>query len=185
MMMSCAAIETERLRLRRYVPADEEALFDLFSDTEARAFYPTMADRSNVRAWIDWNLRNYETSGFGLWALELKAAGTFIGDCGLTYQDVEGAPHLEVGYHVVRRERRKGYATEAARACLNYGFEHTSSEQICSIVDPANQASCAVAGRIHAEARAARYQGRSAILFFTSRIAWNRRLLLGQARPDH
>jgi RimJ/RimL family protein N-acetyltransferase len=173
-MISTPVLETDRLRLRRYVLADEEALFEVFSDAQARAFYPTMADRGNVRAWIDWNLRNYDAFGFGLWVVELRTAGTFIGDCGLTYQNVEDTQQLEVGYHLVQRERRRGYATEAARACLDYGFEHTSCEEICSIVDPLNQASCAVAGRIHTDSRPARYKGRPVILFFTPRIAWNR-----------
>jgi RimJ/RimL family protein N-acetyltransferase len=165
-------IETDRLRLRPYVPADEEALFDVFSDAQARVFYPAMAERANVRGWIDWNLRNYAAHGFGLWAVELRSTGTFIGDCGLTYQDVEGSPQLEVGYHVLQRERRKGYATEAARACLDYGFEHTPAGQICSIVDHRNEPSCAVAGRIHADSRLALYKGQPVIVFFTRREAW-------------
>ena len=49
-----------------------------------------MADPYNVRAWIEWNLGNYDELGFGLWAAELKVSGEFIGDCGVTYQDVEG-----------------------------------------------------------------------------------------------
>ncbi len=173
--MSSAAIETDRLRLRRYTAADEEALFDVFSDPVARSFYPMMADRANVHAWIDWSLHHYDTYGFGLWALELRTTGTFIGDCGLTYQNVDGSPQLEVGYHVTQRERRKGYATEAARACLDYGFEHTSADQICSIVDHRNEASCAVAGRIHADSRLALYKGQAVIVFFTPREAWQGR----------
>lgn len=86
------------------------------------ASYPQMQDRANVRGWIEWNLRNYEEFGFGLWAMELKETGAFIGDCGLTYQEVEGERELEIGYHVLGTERGRGYATEAARACLNYGF---------------------------------------------------------------
>ena len=66
-----------------------------------------------------------DSYGFGLWALELKTTGASIGDCGLTYQDVEGSPQLEVGYHVMQRERRKGYATEAARACLDSPASNT------------------------------------------------------------
>src|SRR6516162_4289375 len=108
--------QTKRLRLRAYTNSDEAELFDVFADPYARRFYPEMAERANVRAWIEWNLRNYDEFGFGLWAMELKAEGQLIGDCGLTYQDVEGRRELEIGYHVIERERGKGYATEAARA---------------------------------------------------------------------
>ena len=106
-------LRTERLRLRAYTTADEAELFEVFADPYARRFYPEMAERANVRAWIEWNLRNYDEFGFGLWAIELNAEGQFIGDCGLTYQDVEGWRELEIGYHVTERERGKGYATEA------------------------------------------------------------------------
>ena len=168
-------LETERLQLRAYTLADEAALFEVFSDADSRAFYPEMADRANIRAWIEWNLRNYDEYGLGLWALELKTSGAFLGDCGLTYQDVEGRSALEIGYHVRRSERGKGYATEAARACLDFGFERTSCDQICSIVRPENAASCTVAARVHADSRECLRRGRPALLFFTSRVAWERR----------
>jgi RimJ/RimL family protein N-acetyltransferase len=148
-------------------------LFDVFADPYARRFYPEMADRAKVRAWIDWNLRNYDEFGFGLWAMELKAESRLIGDCGLTFQDVEGRGELEIGYHVMERERGKGYATEAARACLDFGFTRTSCESICSIVRPWNTASCAVAARIHTARREFIKGGQPAVLFYSTRRDWD------------
>jgi len=170
--MSHEILRTERLRLRAYTAADEAELFDVFSDHYARRFYPEMANRANVRAWIEWNLRNYDESCFGLWAMELKVEGQFIGDCGLTYQDVEGRRELEIGYHVIERERGKGYATEAARVCLDFGFTRTSCQSICSIVRLSNTASCAVAARIHTARREFMKGGRPALLFSTMRRDW-------------
>jgi ribosomal-protein-alanine N-acetyltransferase len=170
--MAIESIETERLRLRPYRLADEAVLFQVFADPYARRFYPEMEDPSRVRAWIEWNLRNYEEFGFGLWAMELKAEGRFIGDCGLTYQDVEGRRELEIGYHVLASERGKGYATEAARSCLDFGFTRTSCDLVCSIVRPSNQASSAVGARIHAARRDFVKKGESAVLFYTLREAW-------------
>jgi len=167
--------ETARLRLRPYILDDESALYEVFADPYARTFYPEMADRDKVRKWIEWNLRNYDEFGFGLWAVELKVSGEFIGDCGLTYQDVEGERELEVGYHVVQRERGKGYATEAARACLDFGFNRTPCESICSIVRPSNIASCAVAARIHTERREFMKGGSIAVLYSTTRLDWQDR----------
>ncbi len=167
--------QTDRLRLRPYTFEDEAELFRVFADPYARNFYPEMADRANVRAWIEWNLRNYAEFGFGLWALELKSDGRFIGDCGLTYQDVEDRARLEIGYHVIEHERGKGYATEAARACLDFGFTRTSSDVICSIVRPSNAASCAVAARIHTARRELVRKGRPALLFYTTRRDWELR----------
>ncbi len=170
--MADAPPVTERLRLRRYTLADEEELFEVFADPQAREFYPEMSERAKVGAWIEWNLRNYDEFGFGLWALELKASGAFIGDCGLTYQEVEGRSELEIGYHVTQRERRKGYATEAARACLDFGFRRTACASICSVVRPSNTASRTVAARIHATQREFMKRGRPALLFYTTRQEW-------------
>jgi [ribosomal protein S5]-alanine N-acetyltransferase len=171
--VSDEVLQTERLRLRVYSASDEAGLFEVFADPYARKFYPEMADRANVGAWIQRNLRNHDEFGFGLWAMELKADGQFIGDCGLTYQDVEGLRELEIGYHVIEHERRKGYATEAARACLDFGFTRTACASICSIVRPSNTASCAVAARIHMARREFAKGGRPAYLFHTTRRDWN------------
>src|SRR5580658_960257 len=164
-------LQTERLRLRAYTAADEAELFDVFADPYAQRFYPEMADRANVAAWIQRNLRNYDEFGFGLWAMELKAEGQFIGDCGLTYQDVDDQRELEIGYHVIERERGKGYATEAARACLDFGFTRTSCESICSIVRPSNTASCAVAARIHVARREFTKSGKPRPFYSIRRVA--------------
>jgi len=162
-------LATERLRLRPLTPGDEPALFEVFADPAARRFYPRMASREAVRGWIEWNLRNYAAHGLGLWAVEPRAGGPLIGDCGLTYQDVEGRRELEIGYHVLAAERCKGYATEAARACLGYAFAATQAPLVCSIVDPANDASRTVASRVHRELRTILRGDRPLLLFYTER----------------
>jgi RimJ/RimL family protein N-acetyltransferase len=99
-------------------------------------------------------------------------SNAYIGDCGLTYQEVEGKNELEIGYHVVAPERRKGFATEAALACLDWGFTHTSADAICSIVRSSNIASQAVAARLHASLRMFTKNGTPALFFFTPRSTW-------------
>lgn len=173
--MSQAIITTERLRLREYTIGDEAELFDAFADPYARTFYPQMVDRAKVREWIEWSLRNYDEFGFGLWVMERKEDGRFLGDCGLTFQSVEDRQELEIGYHVTERERRKGYATEAARACLDFGFLRTPHDRICSIVRPSNSASCAVAARIHNSRREFLKHDMPAFLYSTTRLDWEAR----------
>ncbi|WP_107774797.1 GNAT family N-acetyltransferase [Nocardioides sediminis] len=96
--------------------------------------------------WIDWTLRNYEEHGFGLWVVETHA-GEFVGDCGLTMQEVEGEWFVEAGWHVRPDLRRQGYAAEAAesvrRAAATAGVEH-----LIAIIRPTNLASQGVARRI-------------------------------------
>jgi len=149
-----SVIETGRLRLRPYTRDDIEPLRAVFADAYARRFYPLMGEAEKLAAWIEWNLADYERYGVGLWALELRdQPGRLIGDCGLTYQDVEGSRELELGWHLLESERGHGYATEAAHACLTYAFERSLAPMVCSIVDPANGASRAVAGKVHAACR--------------------------------
>lgn len=149
-------------------------LSEVFADPYALKFYPQMRDEENVRAWIEWNLQNYRDCGFGLWALELKSNGKFIGDAGLTYQTVEGTQMLEIGYHILSEERGQGFATEAASACLRYAFDTLNSETVCSIVDPANIASLSVAKRIHCSRKTIKGSKGESILFLTTRADWSK-----------
>jgi RimJ/RimL family protein N-acetyltransferase len=160
-------LTTGRLGLRRYVAADLDALLPVFADPDAARFYPAMQEQPAVARWIDWNLRNYEEHGFGLWALELLENGQFIGDAGITWQTVEGERVLEIGWHVHPAFRSRGLATEAGQACLAFGFDVLRAATLCSIVDPANAASIRVASRVHADRR--EYPGRSGtmLLFHT------------------
>lgn len=162
------AITTGRLGMRRYRPTDVGALREVFADAGAALFYPAMHEQAALERWITWNLANYEQHGFGLWALELLDGGRFIGDAGITYQNVEGQQVLEVGYHVHPSLRAQGFATEAARACLSHAFTALNAEFVCSIVDPRNAASIKVAARLHAAQR--EFAGKSGrmLLFHTS-----------------
>jgi RimJ/RimL family protein N-acetyltransferase len=168
--------ETPRLRFRPYETGDEAALANVFADSESQRFYPEMAELIRVRSWIITNLASYAQHGLGLWALERRDTGAFLGDCGLSYQDVEGSPELEIGYHLVRAERGRGYATEAARACLDFGFERTSRARIGSIVHPANAASCTVAARVHDACREFVRRGTRLLFYSTERARWDARL---------
>ena len=80
---------------------DLEDMSAMLADPGVMEFYPRPKSREETQAWIDWNKRNYTEHGFGLWIIETKA-GEFAGDCGLTWQAVNGRPELEVGYHMSR-----------------------------------------------------------------------------------
>ena len=68
-----------------------------------------------AKGWVEWNRSSYIEHGFGLWVIETHA-GEFVGDCGLTMQEVEGTWQVEAGWHVRPTLRRQGYAAEAAGA---------------------------------------------------------------------
>jgi RimJ/RimL family protein N-acetyltransferase len=140
-------IETARLILREFQPLDADALARVISDPETMRFYPAPFDRAGVEDWIARNIRRYENNGHGLWALDLKATGEMIGDCGITLQEVDGELLPEIGYHLRRDMWGQGFATEAARACRDYGFERLKAEFLISLIRPENLQSRGVAER--------------------------------------
>lgn len=164
--------ETERLRFRPFHLDEAEELCRSFSDDASRRFYPQMADAVRARSWILWNLACQARHGLSLWAIERKDTGALVGDAGLTFQEVDGQLELEVGYHVVPRERRRGYATEAARACVDFGFASTSTLRIGSVVHPANVASHGVARKLYAHCRAFQRRGTELAFYSSTRGAW-------------
>ena len=109
-------IETERLLLREYTIEDYDSLYEIMSDAETMQHYPAPFDEARTRRWIEWNLENYAQYGFGLWAVVLKETGEFIGDCGLTLQNIDGEMLPEIGYHIHKKYWRRGFAKEASRA---------------------------------------------------------------------
>ena len=85
-------------------------------------------------------------------------------------QEVAGESVAEVGYHTLHGFRRRGYATEAARSCVAYALDDLSLGSVCSIVDPRNEASIAVAARIHPTRSCfTNEQGESMLLFASKR----------------
>lgn len=138
-------LETERLILREFTPDDFDALYEILSDAETMQHYPKPFDEAKVRYWIDWNLENYQVYGFGLFAVVLKESGQLIGDCGITMQNIGGKIKPEIGYHIHKKHQRKGYASEAARACRDWVFENTPFNMIFSYTKYTNVGSYSTA----------------------------------------
>jgi len=140
---------TERLTIRELTLGDVEALFEVLGDPIAMEHYPAPKTRPETQAWIQWALDSYEQSGFGLWAVERTADGAFLGDCGPMLQPVDGELVPEIGYHIVRREWGRGYATEAALASRDIVLGRFGFDRVVSIVAPENLASRRVAEKVH------------------------------------
>ena len=134
-------IETNRLILRDYTIADYAALYEILSDPETMQHYPSPFDEKRTRDWIQWNLDNYRKDGFGLWAVTLKETDEFIGDCGITLQNIDGEMLPEIGYHIHKAHWRKGYGSEAAKAVRNWVFQHTKYNAVYSYMKYTNEAS--------------------------------------------
>ena len=138
-------LETQRLVLREFQFEDLDALATILCDRETMRYYPVSFDRAAVADWIQRNRTRYANDGYGLWAMILKSTRELIGDCGLVTQSVDGVDEIEIGYHVRRDLWNQGYASEAARACRDYGFANLKVDHLISLIRPENHASRRVA----------------------------------------
>ena len=140
-------LETQRLRLRRFRDEDANAVFAIIGDRVAMQFYPKTFNREDAKQWVARNQRRYRDDGYGLFAVTLKDNEEVIGDCGIIKQDVEGETAMEVGYHFRRDQWGRGYATEAARACMGLAFDAFEADKVISLIRPENVPSRRVAER--------------------------------------
>lgn len=141
--------ETPRLIIREITVDDYSDLFAIYSDKETMTYYPAPFDKTKVQNLINKCIQDYSLYDHCLWALILKSNMKFIGDCGIIRQTVEGLPENEIGYHLNKHYRKKGYATEAALACKEIGFGRFKYYKLISLIRPENKASRRVAERLH------------------------------------
>lgn len=134
---------SRRLTFRQMGYADLDLLVGLLGDRRVMRFYPHPFDTAQVRDWITWNLEGYARDGFGLWLLH-DQDGTFVGECGLTWQSPEGVRDLELGYHLLPEHQGLGLASEAAAACLDLARKR-GIERLIAIIRPENRPSQRVA----------------------------------------
>lgn len=139
--MSNFQLETDRLLLRDIEPdRDASVLFELNNDPEVVRYTgdgPFESEEA-TRAFFRERIAQYALDGMGRWVVERKADGEVLGWCGLKRHD-DG--QVDVGYRFFRRYWGHGYATEAARASVEYGFRVLGLPRIIAHVMPENTAS--------------------------------------------
>lgn len=143
-------IETERLILRTWKPEDAHAYFQINQDPKVTECLLGSMTMEQVEAFISAVNLCQEKYGYSLWAVELKDTGEFIGFIGLNYVDWEAhfTPAVEIGWRLGSEFWGKGYATEGAKAALEYGFNKCGLKEIVSFTVPMNTRSIAVMERL-------------------------------------
>ncbi len=135
-------IETERLILRNFSLDDAQNLYDLNLDPDVlkytgdRTFDSVNSARTFLKNYID-----YKENGYGRWAVIKKDTDRFIGWCGLKFNEEN---LIDVGFRIFRKEWNKGYATESAKASIQYGFETLQLNEIIARVSAQNKSSLRV-----------------------------------------
>ena len=142
--------QTERLVLRQWRQSDREPFAALNADPEVMRHFPAPLDRAASDAFVDRAAAAIEETGWGIWALEERSTGRFLGFTGLAVPRFTAhfTPAVEVGWRLARSAWGHGYATEAARAAVAVGFAELGLEQIVSFTVPANARSRAVMERL-------------------------------------
>ena len=136
-------METARLLLRPWRIDDLDPYARICADPEVMRYLSGTMTRQQTQEQISWFMRHWEERGFGLWAVEEKSSGEFIGFIGLLHQEdwPEGEHKTEVGWRLDRSFWGRGLATEGARASVCHGFEELGLERIISTTVPENVAS--------------------------------------------
>ena len=141
-------LETERLLLRLFRADDLDAYAEMVSDPEVVRFLGNGRPASRLDAWqhLAIALGSWQLRGYGVWAVEEKESGNLVGRVGFIHP--EGWPGIELAWTLARPHWGRGFATEAARACLDYGFREAGMDHVISLIHPDNHRSIAVARRL-------------------------------------
>ena len=171
-------IETERLLLRQWREGDLEAYARICADSEVMRYLPATLSREESVEQMAGFVRHWEEHGFGLWAVEERASGEFIGFVGLMRHDdwPEEEHRTEVGWRLGRAHWGRGLATEGALASVRYEFGGLGLARIISITLPENAASRRVMEKAGLTYRGeTRWRGHDVIWYAIDRDAWEAR----------
>jgi RimJ/RimL family protein N-acetyltransferase len=149
-MTTAPTLMTPRLLLRHWRVDDLEPFAAMGADPSVMEFLPGRLDRAGSDAMAERIRGHFERHGFGFWAVEAPGVAAFLGFVGLMVPtwDAHFTPCVEIGWRLAGAYWGRGYATEAARAALAYGFDQLAVEQIVSFTVPANLRSRQVMERL-------------------------------------
>ncbi|MGH2634608.1 MAG: GNAT family N-acetyltransferase [Actinomycetota bacterium] len=141
-------LETDRLRLRAYRRDDVDELAPMFADPDHMRWYPAPFTREETERWVERQHERYRDDGFGLWVIEDRRTGEFLGTAGPTIQFVEDVREVELGWHVRPGHKGEGIAPEAGAAARDWAFASLDVAHLISLIRPENRASARVAEKL-------------------------------------
>jgi RimJ/RimL family protein N-acetyltransferase len=149
-MSVCVTLSSGRVCLRQWRDADREAFAAMNSDARVMEFFRSCLSRVESDTMVDYMQKHFSEHGFGLWAVEVPGVAPFIGFAGLDVPQFSAhfTPCVEVGWRLAFEYWGHGYATEAARLALGYGFRSLALAEVVSYTSVMNHRSRAVMERL-------------------------------------
>jgi ribosomal-protein-alanine N-acetyltransferase len=170
---AAAELETARLRMRLFTPADLDRMCEITLDPEVMRFigYGHPLSREETITNLNMIMNGFRRRGYGRWALERRDTGALVGYCGLSAGNPEVG--IEVAYMLTREEWGKGLALEAGRASLRYGFETLGVNSIAGLTFHDNRRSRTVLERLGMKfVRDAHYYDFACVHYALARADW-------------
>jgi RimJ/RimL family protein N-acetyltransferase len=136
-------IKTERLGLRNWLPSDEAPFIAMCKDEAVMQHFPKTLSSEDTIALINRLKQHFEVHGYCYFAVDLLETSEFIGFTGLAHQtwESEFTPCVDIGWRLKQAAWGKGYATEAARACLEAAFSKFGLDEVLAFATNTNTAS--------------------------------------------
>ncbi len=175
-------LQTDRLTLRMFRESDFGAYAEMCADPEVMRYLGDGQPLDRPMAWrkLALMIGHWSLRGYGLWAAEERASGAFAGYVG--FWNPEGWPGFEVGWTLRRSFWGRGYATEGARAALQFAFTQLEQPRVISLIHPENAASIRVAERLgERRSGSTEVMGKFALVYRITREEWE---AAKQARPE-
>jgi len=138
-------LTSERLNFRKIIKEDFEQLCAILQDAEIMYAWEHVFDNDEVCEWIEKNLIRYAHEGFSYFAAIEKNTHDFIGVIGPLIEDINGVKDIGVGYILDKKYWGKGYASEGAKACMDYAFNRLNADKVIAQIRPNNLPSRKVA----------------------------------------
>lgn len=143
-------LTTPRLGLRNWLPSDLGPFAQLNADPQAMRFFPKTLTRQETADYIERLMAHYEKHGHTYFATDRLDTGKFIGFIGLAHQDFEApfCPCTDIGWRLLPAAWGQGFATEGAKACLDFAFGKLGKTEIYATATAINRPSIRVMEKI-------------------------------------
>lgn len=141
-------IESERLILRKIMHDDFNELAKMLKDIDVMYAWEHIFSAEQITAWIDNQIRRYNEDGIGYLLAINKYTNKVVGQIGLLQLTINNETYWDIGYILKKDYWGNGYATEGAKACLDYAFDVLNANKVVCDIRPQNMASIAVTKRL-------------------------------------